>query len=93
MIHSSFDAARAGRAALDRLDLGQQRLLGEGPLVDLADLLVRPDDPVDEDREDEEERREEDDQAAARYGRIGLAVRSCMSRNAQYADASHRMTM
>ena len=30
--------------------------------------------------------------AAARYGRIALSDRCCMSRNAQYADASQMMT-
>ena len=48
---------------MDRLDLGQERLLGQVALVDLADLLVRPDDLVDEDRQREEDRGEDDDEA------------------------------
>ena len=34
---------------MDRLDLGEERLLGQVALPDLADLLVRPDDLVDPD--------------------------------------------
>ena len=52
----------ARRTGLDRLDLGEQRLLGQVALVDLADLLVGPDDPVDDDPEHEQERGEQDDQ-------------------------------
>ena len=55
------DAPLARRAVLDRLDLGEQRLLGQVPLPDLADLLVRPDDLVDPDREDEEDGGQQDD--------------------------------
>ena len=55
------DPALAGRAVVDRLDLGEERLLGQVPLPDLADLLVRPDDLVDPDGEDEEDRGEQDD--------------------------------
>ena len=43
------DPPLAGRAVVDRLDLVEQRLLGEVPLPHLADLLVRPDDLVDPD--------------------------------------------
>ena len=56
------DAASAGRAALDRLDFGEERLFREIAFVDLTDLLVRPDDLVDEDRQ-REQRREDDDEA------------------------------
>ena len=63
-----MDAAGTSRAALDRLDLGQQGLLGEVPFVDLADLLVRADDLVDEDREREEDRGEDDDEARRDVG-------------------------
>ena len=73
---------------LDRLDLGEERLLGQVPFPDLADLLVRPDDLVDPDGEDEEDRGEQDDPGGRDVGRIGLSDRCCMSRNAQYADAS-----
>ena len=38
---------------VDRLDLVEERFLGQVPLPDLADLLVRPDDLVDPDREEE----------------------------------------
>ena len=55
------DAPLAGRAVVDRLDLGEQRFLGQVALPDLADLLVGPDDLVDPHREDEEERGEQDD--------------------------------
>ena len=55
------DPAVAARAVMDRLDLGKERLLSQVSLPDLADLLVRPDDLVDPDREDEEHRSEEDD--------------------------------
>ena len=58
MIHSSSIRPLAARAVVDRLDLGEERLLGQVPLPDLADLLVRPDDLVDPDREDEEDRGE-----------------------------------
>ena len=36
------DPALAGRAVADGLDLGEEGLLGQVPLPDLADLLVRP---------------------------------------------------
>ena len=55
------DPSLAGRAVVDRLDLGEEGLLGQVPLPDLADLLVRPDDLVDPDGEDEEDRGEQDD--------------------------------
>ena len=55
------DPPVAARAVVDRLDLGEERLLGQVPLPDLADLLVRPDDLVDPDGEDEEDRGEQDD--------------------------------
>ena len=68
---------------VDRLDLGEQRLLGQVALLDLADLLVRPDDLVDEDARMKKIGVKRMIGAAARYGRIGLSVRCCMSRNAQ----------
>ena len=78
------DTSGAGRTALDRLDLGQQRLLGEGALVHLADLLLRSDDPVGDHGEREKKIGVKMmTRLAAKYGRIGFADRSCMSRKAQ----------
>ena len=54
---------RACRAGLDRLDLGQQRFLGEVAFIHLADLLLRPHDPIHEDRRWEEEWGGQDDEA------------------------------
>ena len=62
------DLAAARGAVLDLLDLGDQRLLRETALVGVAEALLRPDDPVDEDAEDEEDRREPDHE---RRGEIG----------------------
>src|SRR4029079_16857457 len=62
------DPAVAGRARLDRLDLREEGLLREVALVDLGDLLLGPDDPVDDDPEHEQDRREQDDQ---RRGQVG----------------------
>src|SRR6185436_15841114 len=55
------DPPIARRTVLDRLDLGEERLLGQVPLPHLANLLVRPDDLVDPHGQEEEERGEEDD--------------------------------
>ena len=55
------DPPLAGRAVADRLDLGEEGLLGQVALPDLADLLVGPDDLVDPHGEDEEDRGEQDD--------------------------------
>ena len=54
---------------VDRFDLGEEGLLGQVPLPDLADLLVRPDDLVDPHGEEEEERGEEDDPGGGEVGR------------------------
>ena len=56
------DAPRAGRAGLDRLDLGEEGLLREVPLVDLADLLLRAHDAVDDHARQEQDRGEQDDE-------------------------------
>src|SRR4029077_20866419 len=53
------DPTLARRAVMDRLDLGEERLLGQVAFPDLADLLVGPDDLVDPDGEDEEDAREQ----------------------------------
>ena len=50
------DPTLARRAVMDRLDLGEQRLLRQVALPGLADLLVRPDELVDPVGEDEEDR-------------------------------------
>src|SRR5262245_23990838 len=55
------DASIATRTVVDRLDLVEERLLGQVPLPDFADLLVRPDDLVDPHGEHEQDRGREDD--------------------------------
>ena len=88
----AFDPARARRAAVDRLDLGEQRLFGQGPFVDLADALLRSDDAVRDDRQREEAGVKMMTRRGGKSGGSGLSERSCMSRKAQYAAASQRMT-
>ena len=52
----------------DGFALGEHRLLGQVPLVDLADPLLRPDDPVGEHGEREEDRGEDDDEGGGEIG-------------------------
>ena len=65
----AVDPSIARRAVRDRLDLGEHRLLGEVALVDLADSLLRPDDPVGEHGEREQDRGEDDDERRREVGR------------------------
>src|SRR6266508_1173634 len=65
-------APSAGGTGVDGLHLGQESLLGQVSLVDLADLLVGSDDLVDEHGGREEDRCEDDDEARHEIGQDGV---------------------